>query len=101
MAKNNNRARIINAVKRSESFNLGNVAGTKDAFAKAGRLPEDVREAYLADMRNARQYGEKVYVVTSYGTPIGWSVDGYWSVPEAYYSSATSQHQNILKDALS
>lgn len=43
---------------------------------------------------------DAVYVVISYGTPIGWILpDGTKVLPDVGYSPTTAQHQYVIKDA--
>lgn len=60
-----------------------------------GRLPSECRQALLdADPRAT------LYVVYSYGTPIGWCCDGAWTIPQVRYSNTTSRHQGLLAQAV-
>ena len=60
-----------------------------------GWLPSEYRQAlHDADPRAT------LYVVYSYGTPIGWCCDGAWTIPQIRYSSTTIRHQSLLAQAV-
>jgi hypothetical protein len=60
-----------------------------------GKLPEVWRE------RLDRARDSCSYIVFSYRTPIAWLSNGAWVVPTARYSVTTSQHQGLIRAALS
>lgn len=65
--------------------------------ASAGRLPAAWAARFYAD----REAGI-VYLVWSYGTPIGWVTSaGDYVIPDVRHSVTTSRHQSILHRAWS
>lgn len=78
---------------RRESFEVGNVSGTRH-FVACKETFGDLPEEYRAD------FGDAEYAVWSYETPIGWMRrDGSLFMPPVRYSLTTTQHQYLLARA--
>lgn len=98
-----NTAPAIRAFRNRADYksSTGSLSGVLGNSLSMGQLPHTYRED-LYDARDAAERaGEAIYVVYSYGTPIGWHVDGQgWRVPDYKYSVTTSNHQGILRQAV-
>lgn len=71
---------------------------TAGSASRLGRLPD----AHRVTWRKAvKTHGRDLYVVWSYGTPIGWAGPGEaLTIPEVKYSSTTTKHQGNLRRSL-
>lgn len=63
-----------------------------DSMPETGRMPDE----YVRLMRAALARYGRLFVVFSYGTPIGWRNGDYSCRPDARYSVTTSRHQGML-----
>lgn len=78
------------AIKNQLPFRMRDTFSAGPIALGYGELPDQYHE----DVNVA------VYVVFSYGTPIGWiREDGTKTVPDVGYSATTSQHQYIVLNA--
>ncbi|WP_322750983.1 MULTISPECIES: hypothetical protein [unclassified Frankia] len=82
-------------IARRETFDAGSLRGERWPVGPyLGRLPDDWVRAYRADENNS---GIE-YLVSSYGTPIGWVTGtGRVVTPDTWYSMTTSRHQGIAR----
>lgn len=70
---------------------------TDIARIQLGHLSRYYSDLLDDDLRTARRLGhESIYVVFSYGTPIGWAYGDVVRVPEDRYSVTSSRHQGML-----
>lgn len=99
MAIHANRDKVQSAIASREDFKNGaSLYGKSVDDHGSGRMYPDSREAFYADLTAARAKGLKTYVVASYGTPIGWHVEGTgWNIPDDKYSATTTNHQSNLR----
>ena len=91
---------FANAIRARESFrnSTGSLSGAPIENGRGlgfGKLPEVWRDQ-LEETRESVSY-----IVFSYTTPIAWLSNGAWVVPHARYSRTTSQHQGLIRAALS
>lgn len=78
---------------RWQEFDAGNVKGIAGAAGDTGELAGGALIQYLRDA----QEGRVIYTVISYRTPIAWvRDDGRVFKSQAFYSAATTRHQNLL-----
>lgn len=87
-----NRSEAVGRINRGEDFDAGNFWGKSVAIPamQTGYLPHAWRQRFVAD--------RPLYVVWSYGTPIGWTAeDGRHVVPFVNYSSSTGRHQTAAR----
>lgn len=83
------------SILRRETFDAGSLRGERQPVNPSmGRLPDEPVHLYRAD-----EQGERIeYLVSSYGTPIGWATGtGRVVIPSIRYSTTTSRHQGIVK----
>jgi len=86
-----NRAIILSKIQDRDNFAVASMSG--GVFCGTGRLSPELADEIKAD--------KPVYVVYSYGTPIGWVLpDNRAKVPTVSYSATTSAHQGIVRQAL-
>lgn len=94
---------IPGAITRREEFQGSNISGEWEDpghWIRTGRLPGDEAQILQNVQRDAHRFGEKVYVVYSYGTPIAWGLENReLYVPDAHYSVTTSRHQSLVRRA--
>ncbi len=65
-----------------------------------GRLPFRESEILRHAQTDAERFGEELYVVFSYATPIAWGLDGReLYVPDTRYSVTTSRQQSLCRAA--
>lgn len=78
---------------RHDEWHMGSMWATteKRPYGYYGKLPSEHYES----VKHAD------YVVWSYATPIAWVTYGIWHMPDKFYSSTTTQHQNKIRTALS
>jgi hypothetical protein len=92
--KNKNIA--INAICEGKAFRASTMKGFPVSDSKAlliGQLPTEYAAQY--------QENEVDYAVYSFHTPIAWrTTDGQWTVPDEKYSLTSTNHQNIVRQAL-
>lgn len=89
------RQKIAINLKNRTNFRFGNISGEWWEYnPPKGRLPEEWAMQLNSDVKD-----KDVFVVFSYGTPIGWSFDQNWTIPDVSYSSTTTHHQSVLKVA--
>ena len=84
-------------VDKLEEFTCGNVSGRRGAYGGTGRLPADLARG----LREAQAEGRLEYVLYSYWTPMAWRIDGEWTFPDESYSATTSNHQGVMRTAIS
>lgn len=85
------------------TFTCGNVSAreVRTELLNSGRLPKRWQERLAVDIIEAREVRAYVYVVLSYGTPIAWvTSDRVVVIPDATYSTTTTKHQNMVREAL-
>jgi len=93
------RQKIIDHVSCLDNFVIGNIRGgwyPHGTGAAIGLLPAELAQALNG-------VDGPVYVVHSYETPIAWhpaSGVNVWEVPDVRYSTTTSGHQNLVKQAI-
>lgn len=100
MAKPRNNAETVAEIvsRRDTSNPKGTLSAewlnTRSAENRRGELPDTIGSPI--------NYGDDVYVVYSYDTPILWWVesDRRWYAPKVRYSPTTSQHQMSVSWAL-
>jgi hypothetical protein len=93
-----NRAIIINRISERMAFAVASMSGVAGGHNIYGnKLPEPHKAEYAAALRS----GEIRYTVFSYSTPIAWVLtDGTKVMPDVKYSTTTSNHQGIAREAL-
>jgi hypothetical protein len=70
---------------------------TAGSASRLGRLPDEHRPAWREAVK---KHGRTLYVVWSYGTPIGWAGPGEpLHIPDVKYSPTTTKHQGNLRRA--
>lgn len=115
------RKRLYKAIMGGEDFNTyGALSGRRIGSGHEPTSPSDGYVTYR-DMGQLpysykRDYiiNDPDYVIWSYETPIAWhatrhldrDIDhyrpaDYWVIPDVYYSTTTTRHQNIVRVALS
>lgn len=70
------------------------------AYQGFGKMPTEARAQLvtaLSDLAGMSR-NSSVYIVYSYGTPIGWvTSDNEVVIPDVTYSRTTSRHQNMVR----
>lgn len=99
MARVSNReARQIIANREEFQSHTGSLSGeyALSRYTETGVLPMP----YVMELRKAideaGKRGNRVYVVRSYATPIGWHDGTGWVRPDVKYSVTTSKHQGLV-----
>lgn len=73
-----------------QPFNTNGAVTGRTGSGGRGELPEDYWKRYVAS--------EATFTIYSYDTPIAWrGKDGYWVVPDVFYSPTTSRHQSAVR----
>ena len=93
---------IPGCIQRRESFTGFSMSGRYEAGLgwHSGRLIGAAAQSYYDAKYGSDLLARSLYVVRSYGTPIGWEDCGVWTVPLDKYSSTTSRHQSVLTSAI-
>ncbi len=99
MAIHANREKVQTAIANRAPFKNGrSFTGEAGTTFNTGMMHSETRKPFLDDMSSADTNGADAYVVASYGTPIGWWVEGLgWTIPDAKYSNTTTNHQHHLR----
>ena len=82
-------------IRAREPFQASALSGVEGSTG-TGDLPADLAERYGLDDRSPGV----LYTVLSYRTPIAWYVDGTWLVVRNRFSITTTQHQGVVRSAL-
>ncbi len=96
MALRSGRVKVQSAIIARSDFRQASMRGEHHSsgdMANFGRLPEEHRTALKA-------ITGPVFVVYSYGTPIGWHSDAGWTIPRVSYSVTTLNHQTVMRSAV-
>lgn len=105
MAIHSNRNKVVSAIAARQDFkNAKSLTGElrkSPLGIGSGQMPWEAKEEFQEAMKRADYLRRDVYVVKSYDTPIGYHVAGEgWTIPDAKYSSTTSNHQGLLRQAV-
>lgn len=90
-------AKMAKAINERKPFVFGSVSSfvlKKGIVPTTGILPSFLSDQLMA----AIDTNEQTYVVYSFQTPIGWTTEDGWFVPEITYSASTTNHQNVLRN---
>ncbi len=92
------REEILDLLSREADFERSSISGrkaTKDSQPRQGEMP-----AYAyRDLTESIRHGQVHYVVSSYATPIAWVTDNGVVLPDVTYSTTTSVHQKLVRQA--
>ncbi len=70
---------------------------TAGSASHLGRLPDEHRAKFAEAVKKHKR---DLYVIWSYGTPIGWAGPGEsLTIPDVKYSATTTKHQGNLRRA--
>lgn len=87
---------VAEAIRNREPFTHSNMQGL---FAGDG-APFQQGSAFADEVNSKARDGVRVYVVTSYGVPVVADADGEILVNPEKYSTTTTRHANLAKQAL-
>lgn len=92
---------ICRQIRLQQPFEYRAITGTEGYRHATGELFQADKDLFLSDVEHAKLYSRTIYVVSSYGTPIGWHVGTRgWTIPRARYDARTSAHQRLLRIAV-
>lgn len=99
-----NQDQIVKAIADLRDFKIGTMKGQwypSSLDVPPGWLSPGHREA----LRHAGGGERPVYVIFSYGTPVGWRTAGdqgecQWQSPHVWYSVTTTHHQSLARQGM-
>jgi hypothetical protein len=98
--KPENRIRIIAALKAQVPFEYSSISGWT-ARGDGEMRTEELPEVHTQELRGMDRAGMVAFIVMSYRTPIAWILkSGTLVMPDVKYSVTTTQHQEIVREAL-